>query len=189
MVRMPRGTHVVSTNRYFTFTNNRNYPDIKVSAVPKWATPEHMGTTYKSRTLFPSHFGDSREHPVRSMLVLRAWVLWKARATGFCDKRSSRRKLLSIEAEALRRDIEGMSSEAHPTTGNVPADVLITELAPDALAPKQVATVHVTILDLDVKMCIDDQGCEHVCMRVLFLALHSERPAKQPFQRCVPLGF
>ena len=58
--RAPRGTHVVRSNGYFTFLDNRTYPDVKVQVLPKWSTEEHMGATLKSRTVVPSHFGDSR---------------------------------------------------------------------------------------------------------------------------------
>lgn len=137
-VPVPRkapGSNVAYSNGYFTFTDNPEFKDIKVSVVPRWCTRELMGTTEKSKTIIPSNYGDERSNPVRAMLVLRAWMLWKATKNGFCDARSSRRKLFSKETVALRNAIVGMSSSTNPSTGNAAADAMIRTYAPAIMAP------------------------------------------------------
>ena len=76
-------THVVCSNSYFTFTDNPGYPDVKVSVVPRWCRPEHLGVENKSRTVVVSHFGEARANPVRSVWVLKAWMLYKSRQGDF----------------------------------------------------------------------------------------------------------
>ena len=134
VARKPPGAHVVRSNGYFTFVDNRNFENVKVQILPRWATLEHMGAALKSRTVVPAHFHDAREHPVRAFLVLRAWMLWKSGTNDFRNKRASRRRLFEKEAEALRADIVAMSCEDRPTTGDAYADELIRRWAPEVLA-------------------------------------------------------
>jgi hypothetical protein len=137
--RKPPGVHVYYTNGYFTFTDNASYPDIKCHVMTKWCTKAYMGDTNKSKTLVPSHFGDSRESPTRTKLVLRAWMLHKAATKDFANGRSSRCKLFAAEAASLRSDIVAMSSEKNMTTSNNHADELIASWAPLVLRPSAIA--------------------------------------------------
>ena len=44
--------------------------------------PGGMGDRLKSKTLTPAHYVGTRENPERPWLLLRAWMLWRARANG-----------------------------------------------------------------------------------------------------------
>ena len=132
--RKPAGAHVYYSNGYFTFTDNVSYPDIKCHVVSKWCTRSYMGVHNKSKTLVPSHFGDSRGSPIRAKLVLRAWMLQKFTTNDFASGRAARRKLFNAEVASLRGDIIDMSSEANMTTGNKRADELIFAWAPMVMA-------------------------------------------------------
>ncbi len=133
--RMASGTHVAYSNGYFTFTDNRNYPDCRAQVLRRWCKPEHMGTASCSKTLPPSSHGEPRESPIRTMLVLRAWMLGRAKVGGFCDARSSRRRLFAGELRSLRADIVAMSSASNPTSGNETADNRIREWVPRVMLP------------------------------------------------------
>ena len=128
------GTNVHFSNGYFTFTNNSEYPDVKVSVMSRWCKKEHLGTSEMSRTVVPAHFGEPREAPTRSWLVLKAWMLGKARTSDFCNQKATRRRLFAAEARELKAAIIGLSSEAAPSTGNDAADKLVNLWAPDVLA-------------------------------------------------------
>lgn len=134
--RQPAGTHVVDSNDYFTFVDNRNFRDVKVLVRPRWCTEDALGTTQKSKTVTPSSFGDARESPTRAMLVLRSWMLWKFQARNFVNQRASRRNVFKDELARLRADIVKLSSDAAPSTGHQDADALIREWAPAAIASK-----------------------------------------------------
>ena len=131
----PFGTHVVYSNSYFTFTNNLNYPDIKVTVNPRWCKLEHLGTTLKSKTVVPRHYGDQRETPYISLLVLSAWMLFKAKTNDFCNLRSNSRKLFAEETRKLRAAIVTLSSPFALYIGNVAADVRISEWALVVMIP------------------------------------------------------
>jgi hypothetical protein len=132
-VAKPKGRNVVYSNGYFTFTNNPDFPDVKVTVVPRWCEAGLLGTSLKSKTVVPGHFGEARSTPTRSLLVLRAWMLQKAKFGNFCDSKSSRRRLFADEARKLRTEIVAMSSEKAPSTGNALADSLIRDWAPAVL--------------------------------------------------------
>ncbi len=74
------GSCVVHSNGYFTVTDNPDFPDVKVKALEKWCKADCLGRTAKSKTVVPTHFGEDRSAPHRSMLVLKAWMMWKARS-------------------------------------------------------------------------------------------------------------
>ena len=136
------GTHVVYSNGYFTFSDNRDYPDVKVHAVTRWCTPDHLGSTSMSKTVVPAHFDDARDNCWRSMCVLKAWMLMTSCTNDFANKRASRRNIFSEEAIKLRDDIIARSSALKPTTGNDAADKLIVKWAPNILKPVAVEEVY-----------------------------------------------
>jgi hypothetical protein len=135
------GTWSVYSNGYFTFTDNPQYPDVKARAVDRWCNAECMGVAGKSKTVVPEHFGEDRSAPHRSMLVLKAWMLWKANTNDFCNKRASRRRLFAKEAIDLRLAISSMSCAVAPTTGNEHADSMIRKWMPQVLVPATVSVV------------------------------------------------
>jgi hypothetical protein len=136
--KMPKkasGTYVVYTNSYFTFTDNRDFPDVKVRVLDRRCTKSFMGVSAKSKTVVPTHFGEERTECKRSMLVLKAWILWKSRTNDFCNQRASRRRLFAKETLDLRNSVVAASSETAPTSGNATADSLIAQWAPLVLSP------------------------------------------------------
>ena len=135
------GTWTVYSNGYFTFTDNPQYPDVKARVVDRWCIADCMGVAGKSKTVVPDHFGEDRSAPHRSMLVLKAWMLWKANTNDFCNKRASRRRLFAKEAIDLRLAISSMSSAVAPTTGNEHADSMIRKWMPQVLVPATVSVV------------------------------------------------
>ena len=90
--RMPKGTHVVSDNRYFTLIDNRNFSDCVMQIKKRWCKEEELGVSNMSKRFVTSKFGDERSEPTRTKLVLRAWMLWRARQNDWCYQRAARRK-------------------------------------------------------------------------------------------------
>ena len=45
------GTHVVENNGFCYMLNDPKYPDVKICLHKRWCTPEHCGTTEKSKQL------------------------------------------------------------------------------------------------------------------------------------------
>ena len=133
-VRKTKGENVHYSNGYVTITNNTSFNDVKISVIPRWCTAEDLGVSDKSKTVVPDHFGDVRENPVRAFIVLRAWMLFKARHNDFCNKRAYRRRLFAEDLKSLKSDVEALSSVKRPTTGNDNADAFIRWWVPGVVS-------------------------------------------------------
>ncbi len=123
--RHPLGTFVQDKNDYYTFTNNTNFPDVKVRFRPRWSIAEHLGAGPFSRAVTPAHLGEPRERLVRAFLVLRSWALWRVGQSGFDRLNVGRRKWFVDEFCALRKVVVDMSSSPCPTIGHPSSDNLI----------------------------------------------------------------
>ncbi len=81
--RLPPGSHTVWPNAYFYLTDNRKYPDVRMTLRAHWRATSLLGARGYSKTLVPEHFGDDRAQPDNVFLVLRAWMLWRMKQRGF----------------------------------------------------------------------------------------------------------
>ena len=124
-----------------SMTNARNavgrYTDIKIRILDRLCIAgELQRTPQMSKDVTVSEYdGDHDGAPVRSMLVLRAWMLWRATQYGWHDKHPARSAWLAREAEQLRNDIVACGPvDGHVlSTGNARADAEIMKFWPDAL--------------------------------------------------------
>ncbi len=87
-----------------------------------------MGERWKSKTLVPSQFGDTREEPEATLLVLRSWMLHRLLANGFADSKRCRREVYERELKRLQADIAELGG-----VENEKARACIAEWAPAAL--------------------------------------------------------
>ena len=61
--RAPPHTHTAWHNDYFTLTDNRSFPNLRMQIRPRFATDAFLGDKLCSKTLRPELFGDTRESP------------------------------------------------------------------------------------------------------------------------------
>lgn len=113
---------------YFYISNNEGSPDVKVRLHATWTTEAHLGHRDMSKTLTPTNFGETRQNPARSMALLRAWVLWRARRGGWSTSRPGRARHFERVAESLEREARSLPGLflGHPA-----ADARLREWAPD----------------------------------------------------------
>ena len=101
--RLARNSHTLHHNDYATFVDNRNFPNVKVVLRLSLCVAELLGTKNMSKTLYPEHFLEKRDSPVLSLLLLRAWVVYRLRAKrAFIDGHRARRRFVDAEVAALR---------------------------------------------------------------------------------------
>ena len=124
-----RGANVMWASGFFTCTNNPKFPNLKITIHPRWCVPGMLGTEHMSKTKRPAEFGETSAHPVRTQLVLRAWMVWRFAWCGFADSTARRRRWLERERAKLQRDVRAMGPGG---TGNAVADAAIREWVPDA---------------------------------------------------------
>ena len=63
-----------------------------------------------SKQVHPRDYGESRDGPVRSLLLLRGWALWRANVTGWRDEKPCRQAHFAEHEAKLERDIKALGS-------------------------------------------------------------------------------
>ena len=96
------GTHTLFKNPYFTFTRDLKYTDVKVSILPRWAKPEELGSSLRSKTVQLSSHGGQQQ----AVWTLRAWMLFRSRESNWYQRVESRKLWYDAEELQLRRDME-----------------------------------------------------------------------------------
>ena len=87
----------------------------------------------------PRSFGEKPDDPVRSLLVLRGWMLWRARVDGWAQARNFRAKHF-VEHEAhLERDVKSLKAQGG-LLGNSAADAAFAVSSPAIVARLRAAT-------------------------------------------------
>ena len=87
----------------------------------------------------PRSFGEEPDDPVRSLLVLRSWMLWRARVDGWAQARNFRATHF-VEHEAhLERDVKSMNAPGG-LLGNALADAAFVVSNPVIVARLRAAT-------------------------------------------------
>ena len=87
-----------------------------------------------SKSLHPSAFGEDLANSTRTRILLRAWMLWRARAHGFADAAIGRKRLFDDETDKLIRDIRKLQPQADGLLGEAGAAVSLQGWAPDVHA-------------------------------------------------------
>ena len=98
-----------------------------------WLGKGGMGATQQSKTLTPSHYGESHENPIRSMMLLRAWSLWRATANGWSSKKVGRARFFDDQRKKFAHELKKFSAqtEGDSILGTSKADKLLRDWVPD----------------------------------------------------------
>ena len=96
-----------------------------------------------SRQVTPSNYGETRDDPVRSLLVLRGWALWRARIDGWANGRSCRAKHFVEHEARLERDVQSPNAPWR-LLGNSTANAAFVLVAPLIAARLQATGGHAT---------------------------------------------
>ena len=86
---------------------------VKVMMRHCWCTPEPigMGTSSCSKQVTPRHYKDSFEDPIKSLLLVRAWCIWRASRRGWADASRGRSRHFKDQAELLEQDVKAVGCE------------------------------------------------------------------------------
>jgi hypothetical protein len=87
------------------------------------------GIAPMSKQVTPRDFGETRDDPVRSLLVLRGWALWRARQDGWGDGRDCRQRHLVEHEECLERDVKCLKASCR-LLGHPAANAAFVEAVP-----------------------------------------------------------
>jgi hypothetical protein len=111
--------------------------DLRMYIFNKWMAPLPNGIgklPTSTKTITPTLIGESREHPTRSLLLLKAWMLWRARgAPGWVEGSASRQRLFREEEDQLYLEIKSLQPQTDGLLGNPSASKLLREWAPQVV--------------------------------------------------------
>jgi hypothetical protein len=92
-----------------------------------------MGAWLMSKQVTPRDYGETREEPVRSLLLLRAWTLRRARQNDWADARGFRKRHFDEQEALLERDVKALGAPCR-LLGNAKANSVLREVAPSLVA-------------------------------------------------------
>ena len=82
----------------------------------------------------PTHYVETRADPKRTHVVLRAWMIWRARQEGWNKPEHRRDRWFADEATRLEGDVKRFQPQADGILGNVPATAQFISWVPDIAA-------------------------------------------------------
>jgi hypothetical protein len=107
---------------------------LRIFIYDRWMAPLPIGIgkfPTMTKTITPTLIGESREHPTRSLLLLKAWMLWRARgAPGWVEGSASRQRLFREEEDQLYLEIKSLQPQKDGLLGNPSASKQLREWAP-----------------------------------------------------------
>ena len=86
-----------------------------------------------TRTVTPRHYEEKCDDPVRSLLLLRAWTIWRARQGSFANAQRGRARHFAEQEALLERDVRALGSRCG-LVGNRKANTLLQGWVPEMVA-------------------------------------------------------
>ena len=95
---------------YFSVWSHPNVEFVRVLMRDVWRAPAPagMGAANASRQVTARHYGEGTDDPVRSVLLLRAWALWRAAQGGWASSQRGRARHFKEQEVLLERDIKAL---------------------------------------------------------------------------------
>ena len=130
------GGPTILDNAYFTITHNETDVKCRIRTVWHCKPPLGLGRLpTMSKTMSPGKNGETIDDPVRSVMVLRAWMLWRARSVpGWVDAKPERARLFREEAEHLLRDVINLQPQVDGLLGHPFSSQWLRDHVPDVCA-------------------------------------------------------
>ena len=132
------GTNKVHWANEYCYISRASGGGVRATMRNRWAYvgPDGFGTHEQSKHLTPSHFGESAEDPQLTVLLLRAWMLFRSNRDGWATARDGRKRQFEEEMMLLKRDV-GKLQPKRGLLGNANADLLLNQWAPSLACPQR----------------------------------------------------
>ena len=82
-----------------------------------------------SKTVQPRDYGETRDDPVRSLMLSRVWTVWRARQGGWAEPRIYRKRYVDEHEVRLERDIAALDAPNH-LLGHPAVNTALREVLP-----------------------------------------------------------
>ena len=128
----PGGHWQIWSSMWFYINQVPGYVDIKVHMKgPLRNIATGMGRDFMTKTMTPHHYGESFERPVRTLLLLRAWAIWRAKLMGWSARAPGRLREVAMQSSSLEADVRALQGTAgRPLLHNKEAEVQLRKWAP-----------------------------------------------------------
>ena len=131
-----RSGATIFDNGYFMIKGHEL--DLKMHIHDRWLVPPPTGigrSHNMSKTITPKTVGEERADPVRTLLLLKAWMLWRARQIpGWIESCSARQRLFTEEADLVLAQVKRMQPQNDRLLGNTLASKMMRDWVPDIVA-------------------------------------------------------
>ena len=116
---------------YFTVWSHPNVDFVRAMMRDVWRAPAPggMGTSNVTRQVTARHYGEGTDDPVRSVLLLRAWALWRAAQGGWAYSQRGRARHFREQEVLLERDIKALNAPCR-LLGDTRANTLLRSWVP-----------------------------------------------------------
>ena len=129
------GVEPLWSDPYFSVWGHPNVGFVRLIMRDLWRqpAPAGMGTSNGSKQLTPRHYGEEADDPTRSLLLLRAWALWRARQGGWASLQRGRSRHFKEQEVLLERDVRALGAPCR-LLGNRRANSSLLAWAPEVVA-------------------------------------------------------
>ena len=107
-----------------------HHQDVKIHIYDCWATEAALGSKNRSKTFTPAHHGETVDNPVRSLLLCRAWMVWRCKNTPWAFASRGRARQFDADAASLEDAIRALG-EPDDLLGNKTANGKLKKIVPD----------------------------------------------------------
>ena len=97
------------------------------------AAPDGMGVVNVTKRVTPAHYEEKCGDPIKSLLLLRAWALWRARQGGWANAQRGRERHFKEQEVLLERDVKALGSPCR-LLGHRKANSMLQSWAPEVVA-------------------------------------------------------
>ena len=120
---------------YFSVWGHPNSEFVKIAMRDVWRSPapEGMGTANSTKQVTPRHYQEKCDDPIRSLLLLRAWGLWRARQGGWANAQRGRARHFREQEVLLEGDVKALGSKCR-LLGDHKANSMLKSWVPDIVA-------------------------------------------------------
>ena len=105
--------------------------DLKIYIHGEFTAAADLGYQFRSKTITPGTIGETRDSPTKSMLCLKAWMLWRAHSVaGWVDRVPARQRLFAETEHELYLAVQRLQPQADGLLGNELASRMLVGWAP-----------------------------------------------------------
>ena len=112
--------------------------DLKIYIHAECTAAAALGRQFRSSTITPRTIGETRDSPTKTMLCLKAWMLWRAKSVaGWVDSLPARQRLFAEEEHQLYLAVQRVQPQEEGLLGNELASRMLRGWAPGVVTRLQ----------------------------------------------------